>query len=229
MTFWKTLLGAIALPLLTASAIAEKQPATPATTAGAPSSNAPAAKANTAAEEDDIRDVRPPVPIPYSWLWLAYSAAGCLVLVALVLLARWLLRPRPVKPVPAHEIALARLERAKPLMAPEHAREYSFAVSEILREYIENRFHERAARRTTEEFLRDLLSSSNAALAAHRDLLDEVLRYCDLAKFARWELSNADMMAMYDSARAFILVTRPAVSEPAPTTPIPPPLPSSSP
>jgi len=37
-------------------------------------------------------------------------------------------------------------------MQPENAREFSIAVSEIVRQYIEERFRVWAARRTTEEF-----------------------------------------------------------------------------
>ena len=39
-----------------------------------------------------------------------------------------------------YEIALERLEEARALMQPEHAREFSIAVSEIVRNYIEERF-----------------------------------------------------------------------------------------
>jgi hypothetical protein len=40
-------------------------------------------------------------------------------------------------------------------------------------------------------------------------LLEDFLQYCDLAKFAKWQLSPVDMAAMYESARMFILETRP--------------------
>ena len=101
-------------------------------------------------------------------------------------------------------------------MTEPQAREYSFAVSEITRRYIESRFHERAARRTTEEFLHDLLAKADTPLAAHREQLEDVLNHCDLAKFARWHLSVSDMEAMHASARAFILETRPDADAKAP-------------
>ena len=70
--------------------------------------------------------------------------------------------------------------------------------------YIEVRFQVWAARRTTEEFLHDLLDPSDALLASHRDLLADFLHHCDLAKFARWILSVEEMETMLQSARTFV-------------------------
>jgi hypothetical protein len=122
---------------------------------------------------------------------------------------RWFRRERAARAKEPYEIALERLEKARELMQPERAREYSFTVSEITRTYIESRFHERAARRTTEEFLHQLLARADSPLSAHRALLADFLQYCDLAKFAKWQLAAADMESMHESARAFILETRP--------------------
>jgi hypothetical protein len=89
-------------------------------------------------------------------------------------------------------------------------------VSEIVRNYIEQRFQVRAAHRTTQEFLHDLLAESHAALTVHHPLLGEFLEHCDLAKFARWQLSVAQMEAMYQSARTFVIETgKPVVDPPA--------------
>ena len=110
----------------------------------------------------------------------------------------------------------------RPDGTPEHAREYSFAVSEITRRYIEARFHERAARRTTQEFLHNLLAQSEGPLAEHREQLADFLHHCDLAKFARWQLSLPEMESMHESARAFIVETCPqpgaATTHPHPRT-----------
>ena len=77
-----------------------------------------------------------------------------------------------------------------------------FAVSEIVRGYIEERFQVWAAHRTTDEFLHDLLEPSDALLAGHRVLLADFLQHCDLAKFARWNLPVEEMENMLWSARA---------------------------
>src|SRR5215471_10817030 len=106
-----------------------------------------------------------------------------------------------------HEIALQRLEEARRLMDPERAREYCFAVSNIIRRYVEERFHVHAPKLTTEEFLRELVEVRDTMLEPHRVLLGEFLQHCDLAKFARWRYAMPDLEAMHTSARSFVQQT----------------------
>ena len=80
-------------------------------------------------------------------------------------------RPQPPRPLEIFEIALERLEDIRPLMQPATVREFSIAISDIVRQYIEAQMKITATHRTTEEFLHDLLELPNAALAAHRNLL----------------------------------------------------------
>jgi hypothetical protein len=63
----------------------------------------------------------------------------------------------------------------------------------------------RAAHRTTNEFLHDLVDLPDSPLAAHRETLAEFLHHCDLAKFARWSLTVPQMEAMLASASAFVI------------------------
>jgi len=159
-----------------------------------------------AADTEDIRDIRPPYHISPSWLWLTWAVGG----VALVALGyglwRWRHRLPGFRPKLPFELALDELEAARKLMQPEHAREFSIRVSEVVRHYIEVRFATRAAHRTTEEFLHDCLVESTA-LAEHRDLLGDFLHHCDLAKFARWVLSVPEMEAMLQSGSNFVRET----------------------
>jgi hypothetical protein len=159
----------------------------------------------------DIRDIRGPLPIPVAWL-LPLLVAGGLVLALLVgLLARrwWRRRKLAVPPPrPADVVALERLEAARALLDPEHAREFCFAVSEAIRLYIEDRFAVLAARRTTEEFIGDLVRAPAPGLAAHTKLLEDFLRRSDLVKFARAPLGRDEMEAMHASACRFVRDTR---------------------
>jgi hypothetical protein len=102
---------------------------------------------------------------------------------------------------------LQRLEEMRALMQPAAAREFSIAVSDVVRRYIEERFGVTATHRTTEEFLHDLLESSHAPLARHRALLSEFLQQCDLVKFAGMSLTLHNMESLHHSARAFVLET----------------------
>jgi len=161
----------------------------------------------TSAGQEDIRDIRPPIHIPYGWLWAVYVASG-LALAGLTFAAwRWHQRHGQSHQKLLYELTLEELEAVRALMEPLKGYQFSIAVSEIVRNYIEQRFRARAAHRTTEEFLHDLLTESHTALTVHQPLLAEFLEHCDLAKFARWQLSVAQMEAMHHSARSFVIET----------------------
>ena len=171
----------------------------------APNLTSPPATA-TASSTEDIHDIRGLKAIPSQELWFLWLA-GCAALAVLAYGAwRWYRHARTT-PKSAYEIALERLEKARALMTLETAREFSIEVSEIIRSYIEARFHVRAAHQTTEEFLHNLLEPSDALLADHQELLAEFLHHCDLAKFARWILSMEEMEAIHRIARVFVVET----------------------
>jgi len=174
----------------TAPALAKMSPATP-----------------SSVISEDIRDIRGPKHIPSPWLWPLWLAGGAALAALLYATWRWNRRRALAAALLPYEIALAKLEAARALMQPENAREFSIIVSEIVRQYIEVRFEVWAARRTTEEFLHDLIDPSDVSLANHRDLLADFLRHCDLAKFARWILSIEEMETMLQSAHNFVLET----------------------
>jgi hypothetical protein len=169
---------------------------------------------------EDIHDIRGPIPIPAPWLWAIWIAGGLAAAGVGYGAWRWL-RGRSERELTPFELALARLEAARALMQPGQAEAFSNEVSETMREYIEWRFETRAAHLTTEEFLRKLLDRQEGPLAVHRESVGEFLSICDLAKFARWSLLNADMEAMHESARSFILTTKPD-SETTAKAPTPP-------
>jgi hypothetical protein len=208
-----------------AASLAGPPPSTNAPAATAPVVSAPVATASDN-DDGDIHDIRGVISVPYPLMWLLYLVGGVVLAVALYYLWKWL-RRTVIKPKLPHEIALERLEAARALMNEGQVREYAFAVSEVIRNYIEQRFGERARRRTTEEFLSDLLRQTGTPLAEHRALLEDFLNHCDLPKFARWQLSVPEMESMHESARAFISNTRPdvharaAVPPPRPVQPEP--------
>jgi hypothetical protein len=154
---------------------------------------------------EDIRDIRGPKFVRPAWTWPAIAAA--VVLLALCIYWWWRRSHRPARALTPFEAALKGLEDIRALMVPGSAREFSTAVSDIVRTYIEKRFDITATRRTTEEFLHDLLESSNESLAAHRTLLGEFLYQCDVVKFAAASLNVQDMESLRQSARAFVLAT----------------------
>jgi hypothetical protein len=158
----------------------------------------------------DIRDIKPPEPIPIDWRPY-YAAAAVLVgAAALFAGARWLARRRKraataAPPLPPHVLALSALDalRARRLVEQGAFKEYYSTLTDIVRAYLEGRFHVRAPEMTTEEFL--VASSRDGRLAAvHRRLLGEFLTESDLVKFARHRPSTDDSERAYDAARRFV-------------------------
>ena len=164
---------------------------------------APVTSTVPASSEEDIRDIRQPrhLPTPIPW---AAAAAGVIILSGAAFAAwRWIRRGKFLEMTPC-EIALQQLEEARQLMDPDHAREYCFAASQIIRGYIEAQFQMHAPRLTTEEFLRDLVEVREAMLASHRALLGNFLEHCDLAKFAGWRYSMPALEDMHRTAMDFV-------------------------
>ena len=155
---------------------------------------------------EDIRDIRGPIYLLPAWVLPALI--GGALLLALGVYGLWRgRRNRAARVLLPHEMALQRLEELSALMQPARAREFSIAASDIVRLYVEQRFRVTATRRTTEEFLRDLLGGSDAALARHQGLLGEFLHQCDIVKFAAQSLTVQNMESLRQSARAFVLAT----------------------
>jgi hypothetical protein len=176
----------------------------PAAQADAPAASATGAATSSSAE--DIRDIRGPKVLLADWLLPALIAAAGGIALAIYGVWRWRSNRRARALLP-YEIALQRLEEIRILMQPARAREFSTAASDIVRSYIEQRFAVTATRRTTEEFLRDLLETPNASLARHQSLLGDFLHQCDFVKFAAMSLNEQNMESLRESARVFILAT----------------------
>jgi hypothetical protein len=180
--------------------------AAPAPLAGTDVSPASSAGAVVSSPEEDIRDIRGPKSVLPASLLPAVMAAVAILALLVYGFWRWR-RNRRVRILLPYEIALRRLEVLGTLMQPQSAREFSTAVSDIVRGYIEQRFAIGVTRRTTEEFLRDLLETADASLARHQPLLGEFLHQCDFVKFAAMSLNVQDMESLRQSARVFILAT----------------------
>ena len=168
--------------------------------------------------EQDIRPAKGglahwPAP-PSRWLWYALALLAVLA-AAFLALRQFLTTPRTIlhmaPPVPPHQIALEALAalRAKGWIEALKIEPFYVALSGIVRRYLEGRFGLRAPERTTEEFIRDALSSKKLS-DAHRDLVAGFLEQSDLVKFARHAPGPADMHNALDSAERLVRETMPA-------------------
>lgn len=157
---------------------------------------------------EDIRDIRgPKTDLASSWLIPALIAGAILVAIGTYVFFGRRGVAAPVRKFSLMEQTLHSLERTRSLMTPATAREFGGAASEVIRTYIEKRFNVVATQRTTEEFLQALLQGSNETLTRHQPLLADFLQQCDYVKFAGASLAMADMEALFDSARGFVVET----------------------
>ncbi len=167
-----------------------------------------------------LHDIQPPVPLPQSmtiWIW---TAAACGGLIIFGITGFYFYRKRRNATIiaaehflPAHEIAFADLEKlveAK-LIEKGQIKPFYHGVSNILRQYIENRFNINAPEQTTEEFLAGLESDtefSGKFPVKFQGLLKNFLKHCDLVKFAAHQPSTDDIQNTFDSCKTFILETK---------------------
>jgi len=152
---------------------------------------------------EDIRDIRQPRHAHTPWFWVIVAVGVALLTGGALAVWHWLRHGKYFELTPA-EIALQHLAEARRLLDPEQAREYGFAVSKIIRGYIEEQWQLHAPRLTTEEFLRELVEGSETIVAPQRALLGDFLQHCDLAKFAGWRYSLPALAELHDSAIAFV-------------------------
>ncbi len=175
------------------------------------------------AAADEIRDIRGPKPLGGNWAVPVIVALGLLTGAAAYGYWLWSRRRAHLPRTPV-ELALARLAAAQTLIDAQNGREFSIEVSGIVREYIEQQFAIRAAHRTTDEFLHDLVEpalpdAAHRALAAHSGNLSAFLETCDLAKFGGWTLSAADMRTLSAGAMRFVSQSAPTPADSPQATP----------
>ncbi len=156
---------------------------------------------------EDIREVKPPVPIPSVWTWLGPVLIGLVLALAIWLGWRaWRRRRRATSRVsvimiPPHVRARDRLREALGLIG--QPKPFCVAISLALRVYLEERFQLRAPERTTEEFLEELRLSPRLSLG-QKESLGEFLTRCDLVKFARHEPAESALRELFDAAMRLV-------------------------
>jgi len=174
-----------------------------------------AARYGWAQAVQDIRDVKPPSALPLNWV------AIVLALLALVLLGGvfWFWQrqrfarektPPPVILPPPWETARRKLKElfAENLPGKGQIKEYYSRLSDIVRQYMEDRFDLRAPEMTTEEFLFSLRTSSQLN-PAQKEALKDFLTCCDMVKFAKYPSHAQEMVHSFVLAERLIDETSP--------------------
>jgi hypothetical protein len=165
-------------------------------------------------EELAIKDIMPPVnPPPPDMSWPFFLLGGIVCAAGGTAGFMYWLKKRkggekPVITIPAHEFAYRELRSlvARNLTGQGEYRLFYFGISNILRHYLENRFHLHAPEQTTEEFLHTS-KKSDILTSEQKKLLEEFLHHCDLVKFATHIPTNHQIQKTFDSCKEFITTT----------------------
>lgn len=171
------------------------------------------------ADRAAIKDIKPPLALEPDRV-RQFLMMGLILLLASLVIAGFIYwKKRAPHQMPAEvqmrpeEIALQKLEKllAENLLAKGEVKLFHLRISDILRQYIENRFGIKAPERTTEEFLVELSrtkSSQSVLLSSHKVLLADFLSQCDLVKFAKHEPTLAESEKTVVICRDFIEETK---------------------
>lgn len=150
-------------------------------------------------DSSQLADIKAPLEVQYSFLdWLKDNWKLTLGIMAALAAISYLIysltkkKPAPVvvekklvPKLPAHTIALQKLEKLKEkkLWQSDKVKQYHIELSEIIREYLENRFHISAMEQTTYEILQSLRTTPLENGSSEK--LRQLLTLSDLVKFAK--------------------------------------------
>lgn len=165
----------------------------------------------------DIHDLKPAETFPNYWLWIV---PGLLLLAAALAWAGWRLyrrlrrmREQAASPLPPWEQALAALDGLpwREWLEAGQVKRYYYALSEVLKRYIERRFEFNAVEQTTTEIL--------ASMRVHRTPMREEVRAfltrSDFVKYAKTVPPDKEMQSAIGQVREFVTKTMPAEPVPA--------------
>ncbi|MEN9975334.1 MAG: hypothetical protein RLZZ282_1340 [Verrucomicrobiota bacterium] len=164
---------------------------------------------------EDIRPIKERVEMiqpkqPPVTLWLCLGGGALLLAMAALWAYKYRRRQRLMSPSEGALAALTKLEASRDSMAAEA---FAYLAAQVVRQYIADRFGLAAPRRTTEEFLNDLLHDEASVLRGECDALRAFLKSCDLAKFAASSLDDGQRAELLMAARGFVAATAAPVSQ----------------
>lgn len=172
-----------------------------------------------------IFDIKQPISEPFSFLdWLKenwwWMAAILVLAIIIIVVIRYLKNRKPkevveeiIPVIPYHIIALEKLEKLnqEKLWQSGKVKQYHSHISEILREYIENRYQVNALEETTAEILHGLRLQQISPDVMNK--LTQTLTLADLVKFAKEQPLQTENEQSLTAAVNFINTTK-IVEEP---------------
>ncbi len=173
---------------------------------------------------EEIKDVKSPITIPYNWMWLLlWVAIAVFLIVAGYFSYKKYKQKKSEQPIekkiiiiPPHVKALAALEKLdnEQLWQKGFIKDYHSRITEIIRNYFEERFDLPAMELTTTETIHHLKS-----IKEKENILDityDFLSNADLVKFARFqplESVNEEMMKQAKEIIQSTIPQKPVITE----------------
>jgi len=171
----------------------------------------------TGEDAGELKDVKAPIDIPFNYFFWFSMAAIAIMLIYSGWLIYYLIKKRrekgylfspPVPPKPAHEIALAELDKlfASDLIEQEEFKLFFSQLSEIMRIYFEGRYYLSALEETTAEIIHDLKDHVQEEMLI--ESIKQLLILSDLVKFAKHKPEPEDVQRSKTQALDFVNNTK---------------------
>ncbi len=170
-----------------------------------------------------IFDIKKPIVVTYTfwdrikdnWILIVSTLIVVVVIAGIIYYVRKRPKKEPiiklVKPiVPAHAIAIDKLNqlKAKKLWQQDEFKRYYSELTDIVREYLEQRFDVRTYEKTTDEIMASL--NNRSINTEYIGIMQQLLTLADLAKFAKLNPLPHENEASMENALAFVLKTQQA-------------------
>jgi len=163
----------------------------------------------------DIKDIKPPVSLSITFAEMLPYILGVIGIGAVSWLVYYLLKKRKrgetfipqAPPRPAHEIALEALRalESENMWQRGLMKEYHSQLTDIIRAYIEGRYHVMALEMITDEIL--IAPAIKTLDPQAREQLRDMLVLADLVKFAKFQPTPEENTRSMRSAHSFVEVT----------------------
>jgi hypothetical protein len=157
--------------------------------------------------EDDIKDIRPVVTLPWGWKSiLVWSLLG-LILVFVLIYIIYRRRTHRIKkslvPIDPYAQALGGIENARKYIQEKSPKTFANLLTDAVRQYLSLVFHLPAPECTTEEVLERIreISYFDSNL---QTCIENFLKQCDIAKFTQRPLEHESRNALYTEAKQIV-------------------------
>lgn len=164
-------------------------------------------------DKDDIRDIKSPLSIPYSWLFYLVLASILLVIAGAIGGYLFYQRRKISDMVSAplrspEEIAYERLKtlNGSNLLAEGQLKKYYIILSETIRAYLEAKFEISVLDRTTNELDEEMRQAKLDKSFCNQ--VKDFLERCDLVKFAKYRPTRETIEADFETGWSIVSKTR---------------------